>query len=284
MHVGGRDVDQQRLHALLRAQQLQLGPRRERFLDRRIELGRERHDRERVGGHDRRRRRAQHHRVQQRARAGHFVLGAQRFGARVLDIDLGAKHLELGRHAGGAPVARVVDVRLLRLHVRANDAELLDREQQLVVRANRVERRHLPCPLHVLIARHARDARRLERLSQLEAEERLPDVGRSSRRHCRAAARSASRNSGGNSSKFGLFNRPGSRERMANVFHVMSGSASAFASTMRPSRSATCSRLNFTVGFDRERLRDRVGARKRLRRGDAGERKNACEKNRVPFS
>ncbi len=53
-HVSGGDIDEQALHALLRAQQLQLGPRGERFFDRGIEFGRERHDRERVGRHDRR--------------------------------------------------------------------------------------------------------------------------------------------------------------------------------------------------------------------------------------
>jgi hypothetical protein len=100
------------------------------------------------------------------------------FGARVLEIDLRPKHLELCRHSCRAAIARVVDVGLLRLHVRANDAHLFHRKQQLVVRANGVEGRFLPRPLYLVFSGTARNASRLERLAELEAENRLPDVGR----------------------------------------------------------------------------------------------------------
>ena len=99
------------------------------------------------------------------------------FGARVLEIHLGAQHFELRGHSCRPPIARVVDVGLRRLHVGLNDAQLLDRKQQLVVRANRVQRRHLTrrCT-SCSPALRARGG--LERLAKLEAEDRLPDVGR----------------------------------------------------------------------------------------------------------
>ena len=111
------------------------------------------------------------------ARAPTTSFSARSDSARsIFEIDLGPQHLELGSDAGRAPVPRVIGVRLLGLDVRANDAQLLNREQQLVVGPYRVEGGYLTRPLRILLTGDARGARGLNRLVQLEAEQRLPHV------------------------------------------------------------------------------------------------------------
>ena len=116
----------------------------------------------------------------------------------------------------------------------------------------------------------ARDARRLERLAQLEAEERLPDVcrrregvGRNRRQRVAELRRKLVE-------VRAVQAAPGSRERTAKRVPGDVGQRIGFRFDDAPFEKRDLLEAQLDRGVRRQRLRHRVGARQRLRRCDAG--------------
>ncbi len=177
LHVGAHHVNQPVADLHFDPERLKLRPRHQRFGDGVVERGRHLRDGERIGRLDWRPGRAEHHRVQARPCGGDQRLRPQQLGALIFKVHLGAKHLELGRRARGAAVPRDVHVPLFLIDGAPGYLQLLDGEQQLVVALNGQQRRPLPCAPHIFVTRSPRKLRRAQRMTELEAEQRLRHVG-----------------------------------------------------------------------------------------------------------